>query len=130
MELHTEGRATIRKTANNFACLSVPELNDTIVASREEPGTVIIETDVPDGFRVTHVRTNALSVRLDVPDLACAIMTGTEHQVASLREEFHSLDSFIMATPCVEPLFGDKAIVFLLSEVTRSLHKAFDRSRI
>lgn len=43
--------------------------------------------------------------------------------MARLREELNFLDSSVMSSPCVEPLLWDEAVVFLVSQVARRLHK-------
>ena len=42
-----------------------------------------------------------------------------------LWKELNSLDSFIVASPCVQPLFGNKASVFFLSQISRMFKPAF-----
>lgn len=42
-----------------------------------------------------------------------------------LRKELNSLDSFIVASPRMQPLFGNKARMFFLSQISRRLKPAF-----
>jgi hypothetical protein len=42
-----------------------------------------------------------------------------------LRKELNSLDSFIVASPRVQPLFGNKTSVFFLSQISRWFKPAF-----
>jgi hypothetical protein len=42
-----------------------------------------------------------------------------------LWKELYSLDSFIMASPCVQPFFGNKASMFFLSKIAWRLNPAF-----
>lgn len=42
-----------------------------------------------------------------------------------LWKELNSLDSFIVASPCVQPFFGYKASMFFLSKISGRLKPAF-----
>ena len=44
--------------------------------------------------------------------------------MASLREEFDSLDASVMSRPSVQPFFGNEAVMLLVPEVGRRLNKA------
>ena len=124
MELHAEWRAFVCKTSDDFTSFSIPQVYHLIKTCRQVFPAVICEADISDCLLVTLVRADALPMSCHIPDLAGAVMTCRQQQVTSLREEFDTLHTLVMATPSVQPLLRNKAIMILLSQIAGCLHEA------
>ena len=124
MELHAEGRPPVGEAANNLSCLRVPQVDEFVKAGTEELAAIVGEADVAHGLRVATVRSNALPMRHGVPNFAGAVMAGRKQQVTGLGEELDALDTAVVPCPRVHPLLGDEAVMLLVAQVARRLHKA------
>jgi hypothetical protein len=79
VKLYTQGSPLVCKTSNHFASLSVPQLNDAIVAGWQKPSAIISEADISYCLLVAHVSSDALAVSLHIPYLASSVMTSAKH---------------------------------------------------
>ena len=115
VKFYAEWRLIVRKTSNNFTCFSVPKLNYSIIAGRQKFTSVVCKTNIPYCFLVTKICPNALSMCHNIPYLACTIVTCTEQEMTSFWEKSNSLNTLVVANPCVKPLFWDKTIMVFLT---------------
>lgn len=110
--------------ADDLAGLGVPEVDAFVEACTKELTTIVGEADVPNGFAVAHVGSNASLMCHYVPDFAGAVMACTEQKVAGLWEKSDALDASLMSLPGVDPFLRDKAIVLLVSQVRWRVNEA------
>lgn len=130
MKFDAEWGSTICKTTNDFSSFGVPQLNSSVIASWEESLTIISKANIPYSLRMTHIRSNAFTVCHHIPNFTSTVMTRAQHEVACLRKELHSLDSFVVPTKSMQPFFWYEAIVLLLTQIAGCLDKTFKHSCI
>ena len=73
MELGAVRQLAIREGGDALASLGVPELEVSIIRTRDEARTVRLKIDVAHRRRVAHVRAQALLRVVHVPDLDLAV---------------------------------------------------------
>ena len=73
---------------------------------------------------MTLVGANTLPMGRSVPDLARAIVTRREEQVARLRKKLDPLNALIVPGPSMEPLLRYEAVVIFAAQITWRLNKA------
>ena len=79
MELHTKWRSSICEATNHFPGLSVPQLNNSIIASWKKSSSVVGETNVSYSLWMSHVCSDTFPMRHYIPNLASTIVTCTKH---------------------------------------------------
>ena len=113
MELGHIGVVFEMELADYFSVLSVPIVDEHVVAGREEVESVVAEVDVSDGLRVSHVGPDTLAVGVDVPELDLAVHRAAQEEVSVLGVELQPVHALRVALVLVDLLLRNVAGVLL-----------------
>ena len=69
MEADNVRNLAVTKPFDTLACLRVPQLDLPVIATGQEPSTIVGEGQVFDSFHMTMECPEAIAMRIDVPQL-------------------------------------------------------------
>ena len=115
VKLDTEGHLVVGEPPHHVSSLRVPHLDGPVVAGRQEPVARVVEIDIPDGQLVSHVRPDASSLVVDLPQLHLVVDTAGEEEMGRGGEPTDDGDALVVSLPRVDLSLRDETFGWRIS---------------